>query len=366
MNWRNTLLLCMSVIVLVVVLAWPRNGGCASKEGFEANREYIYTPNRDTPEISMKIQINYVIDETIKLFEFFKRKRGLVYRPPAPLPEPPVQDDMYVDDSDEALGLSAPAPAGAPREKFVGDITLDVDENKEYQGNITTLDLANKYNKFKENIDAELDKSFALYFLKENVTTAHFTRFAEAVSFYTNEYAYVQYFAVSPQDEYKPTQFVDTWRKLLKDNATSPGELENLKKTFYEMIGNSFLFTKFVEYFRNNAKMYAKKDDALFVVNAGIRHMKDLMGPTTTGFGASEFNTDALRLTNVSIIVSELFQLVLQSNKYPEFKYDYTQFVADYENSPKTPKPSVYLFLMKNPIALPAAPPLPTAKSGKK
>lgn len=355
MNWRNTLLLCMSVIVLVVALAWPRNRGCASKEGFETNREYTYTPNRATPEISTKLQINYVIDETIKLLEFFKRKQDLVYRKPAPLPDEPVKDEQYVDDSDDVLGIGAPAPAPAPApsETFVGDITLDTDENKEYEGSITTLDLANKYNKFKQGIDAELDKSFALFFQKENVTTAHFTKFVETISFYNDEYAYVQYYAISTQDEYKPTQFVDTWKRLLKASANSPGELENLKKTLYEMIGNAFLFTKLMEYFRNNAKMYTKKDDALFIINAAIRHAKDLLGPTTTGFGASEFNTDALRLTNVSIIVSELFQLLLQSDKYPQFKYDYNKFISDYEHAPDIPKPSVYLFLMKNPIALP-------------
>ena len=363
MNWRNTLVLCMSVIILVCVFIWlvfrPTSILCrritTKSEGFEENNKYTYTPDRDAPNVNIDIYVNYVVDETIKLLEFFKDKRGLVYRPPPALEEPPIQDAEYVDDSDAVLG-TAPAPAPVKQESFEDNQptshdpeSLDPDVNTEYEGKFTMLDLANKYAKFKDSLETELDKMFGMYFKKDAVDEPIFVKFGEACNFYTEEYAYVHYYVVSPTEKYQPSLFLEKWTNLLK-TAKTDEELDDLKKTFYDIIGDSFLYTKLIEYYKTNYKMYNKKDDALFLINTGIQHLKRL-GSVPTGAGMSDMHADALRLTEVSIIVSELFKLLLEGEKYTHFKYDYPQFVMDYENAPKRPKNSLYLFFVKNPMS---------------
>lgn len=349
MNWRNTTVLYISIVLFIgiCIYLFPRWGRIDTKyEHFEANTEYTYTPNRDTPDKSMKLHVNYVVDETIKLFEFFKEKRGLIYRRPPPLAEPPVVDDPYVDDSD-AVFASASAPAPAPAQETFTSMIEDQRpaDNPEYEGKTSMLDLANKYAKFKTGLEEELDKMFAVYFKPGNQWST--TKFGEACSFYTKEYAYVQYYVVSPDTNYEPNQFLDIWTKLLKKSDTN---LDELKKEFYAVIGDSFLYTKLVEYFKSNAKMHPSTDDALFIINTGIQHLK-YMGDVTS----THINKDAVRLTNVSVIVSELFQLVMEGNKYPQFKYDYKQFVDDYTHSSTRPKNSLYLFMLNNKPKLPTA-----------
>lgn len=362
MNWRNTLLLCMSVIALILLLfLWPKFT-CSSKEGFEANNKYVYTPNRATPDVSINIYVNYLLDETVKLLEFFKKQKDLVYKPPTPIAEPPIKDEPYIDDSDAILGNEvAPSPSTMTTvsETFTDSLrqdTPDLDANPEYEGKLSMLDLANKYAKFRENLDGELDKVFAVYFKEENILDNYFTKFGEAMNYYSREYAFVHYFVVSAKDiNYQPTLFLDTWKTLLKNSAKSPNELEELKKTFYDIIGPSFLYSKLIEYYKTNAKMYNKKDDALFLINTAIQHVKYIAKLPDT-FGSKSFQSDALRMTDVSIIVSGILGLVMEGNKYPYFKYDFKQFMTDYKNAPTTSKESIYLFMMEHPLVFPSTP----------
>lgn len=369
MNWRNTILLGVCIILLVIILYIYTNSSYLlfPKEGFETNSKYTYIPDKSNPTISIPIYVNYVIDETVNMLSFFKNKKGLIYIPPPKIPDTPPPEEKYVDDSDEVLGTpstSATAPetfTGGKKEAFTGEIEF----SKEYQADVAAMDLTTKYLKFRDNLEKELDSLLSPVFQLSNLEkdlNGLITKLKTTLEFFNREYSYVNYYVIQSDHsgDYKPNVFIDEIVKLVKQSKSSQSELDDLKKMVYSIIGRSYLYTKMVEHYKQNVKMYTKNDDALFIINSGIQHLKTMdyselkrdgqyiqFGNTTT-----QIHYDGIRLTEVSCIVSELFKLVVD-NKITQFKYDYKQFVDDYKHDTNTPKNSVYLFMLNHPPQFP-------------
>jgi hypothetical protein len=362
----------------------------SSKEGMgstDTNKVYTYYPDKMNPNLKKNVRINYLIKETTDMLVFLKNRQKLVFVPP-PEPEDPPEpaDEPYVDNEPSLESSVAesqtPAPATtttpttttttpAPSEPVKESLeSMSPEEEAEYNKKPDQLDLHKKYETFRNanTLTSEMEKVFGEMFNSEKLKHDEETiykKFITNIEYYNTAYNLTKYFVIQPITD---TRFDKKWfslyiAALVRKHKNDQTALDEIKTSFYKMIDSTFSFNKLCSYFKENSKIYNTKDDALYLINTAINHLKQLNytellsnNNTNVYFIESDKNDakndvillDALKYTDIACIMYDLM-VVVSKRSSPHLAFTFSEFKTSYKTFVEENKiDSFYLFLMNN------------------
>lgn len=351
----------------------------SSKEGMtstDTNKVYTYYPDKMNPNLKKNVRINYLIKETIDMLVFVKKRQNLIYIPPPEPVEPPLPpDEVYVDNEPS---IESSIAAASPPEDPTAAVTstqeslenMSPEEEAEYSKKIELIDLHKKYENFRNanTLASEMDKVFGDMFnsekLKQDEETIY-NKYRKNIAYYNTAYNLTKYFVIQPIHD---TLFDKNWftlyiAALVRKHKNDQTALDQIKTTFYKIIDTTFSFHKLCTYFKENNKIYNTKDDALYLINTAINHLKqtnytELLSNDGKNVYFVESDKsdlkndvillDALKYTDVACIMYDLMVIVSKQSS-PHLSFTFSEFKKMYKTYVKENKiNSFYLFLMKN------------------
>lgn len=380
----------------------------STKEGMslsDTNTEYIYYPDKSNPNLKKPVKINYLLKETTDMLVFFKNKQNLIYIPP-PVPvevEPPVVD-TYIDDTPSAEDAFAPPsettatpssntsssntttqttgttnPAQTVSSPTTAPITTPTptpeesdspEYENEYSKPLQSLDIYVKYDIYRNDISLsnELEKLYGEMFNSDNLKVDEesiYKRFQTNVSYYDTAYNYVNHFLIQKVNNkvFKKNEFALYIINLVRNNKNSQPVLDEIKTVFFKIINPSIGFNRLCTYFKDNRKIYSTKDDALFIINTALKHLKtanysELQSKNGNVYFTTEDKDDmenrtilldTIKYTNIACIVYDLVLLIAYKVS-PHLYISFDEFVRSYkEYATQNSIDSFYLFLIMNP-----------------
>jgi hypothetical protein len=360
--------ICIICIELVAFLIPSSKEGMVSTD---TNKVYTYYPDKMNPNLKKNVRINYLIKETIDMLVFLKKNQNLVYvPPPEPVEPPPPPDPPYVDNEPtlESSLAESQTPATTPAKESLENMSPE--EEAEYSKKIELLDIHKKYENFRnENtLLVEMDKVFGDMFNSEKLKLNEepiFQKFQTSIEFYNTPYNLVKYFVIQPiSDRLFDKQWFTLYIvALVRKHKEDQTALDQIKTSFYKIIDSAFSYHKLCTYFKENSKIYNTKDDALYLINTAINHLKqtnytELLSNNGKNVYFVENDKsdrenevvllDALKYTDVACIVYDLM-VIISKQSSPHLIFTFKDFRRTYEifvNEQKTE--SFYLFLMEN------------------
>jgi hypothetical protein len=259
-------------------------------EGFnDKNIEFTYTPKKPngilTP--SIRFAINDFIRETVEVPECLK-----IYKR---LPKP-------VD----ASSSSAPRP------------------EDEYADAPTTLGIYKKYTSMQEKETELMDTQFGDLFRKDVIAASGLNAFLDKVEktmlVQNRFHGFIQYACVFPQKDYPFTEFSDYFGKLIYRYKDREMQLNEIKTFMYKVLWPVYLHSKFTEHFKTNQSLYAKKDDAMYLLNVTRDTLQkiniDEFPHRETERNVYVFKEDAVNFADPSITVESLTLFTMISMLY--------------------------------------------------
>ena len=412
MNKSLLLIFLIVFFILMICIHIYNTWFQSTKEGMgssDINVEYTYYPNKTNPNLKKPVKINYLVKETTDMLVFLKKKQNLIYVPP-PEPvevEPPVVDD-YTDDTPSAEAAFAPppdpnapqpaptagttttttgattgstgtvtttttvspAPAPAPAPVPAPEEPESPEFENEYSKPLQSLDIYAKYDNYRNpnSMTEELEKIYGEMFNSEKLKIDEETiykKFQTNIAFYNDAYNYTKHFLIQKihDKSYNKQEFTFYIIELVRKHKESQSVLDEIKSTFYKIIDTSFGFNRLCAYFKENRKIYTKKDDALFIINTALKHLKSAnYAEINSKNGNVHFTSedkddldnrivlfDAIKYTDVARIVYDLVLLI--AYKVSDHLYiSFDEFVRSYKEHVSSKQiDSFYLFLIENP-----------------
>lgn len=339
----------------------------------DSNTEYKYYPDAHKTTVFKKVRINYLLKETIEGLIFLKNTKKLIYVPPPPkeikgemIPEGTYQEDPSTANiSTEEMMRTEGGEDVAAQFETMGSMA---DYSAEYSSNVNKMDLYMKYSEYESRVDAELEKDFGDVFNAENMATAPsaiFDTFAKNMKYYDDAYNYSKYFVIEPLNrrKYEEDAFQKYFVELIKKHSNSQSDLDQIKAEFYKIIKPTYLYSKLCNYFKENVNVYNKKDDALIIINLGIRILRETKYADLKTKGNRVYclktdemdmvnqvmDVDAIKLADIACVVYPIVVFIAYGvNEH--FKLPFKYFYDHYKKHMAEKKiDSFYVFLMDNP-----------------
>jgi hypothetical protein len=272
-------------------------------EGFET-KTYTYYPDREKAVNGVGFSPDDLHRESIFLLKFFKQRKHLVSEksttpaisildaprmsPAAKRPEiPPINfDDLQKSlkmqaDSDAKKDNDSKSPASEDKkEQLTG-----MDDMAEYGDVlISNMDIYKYYSNLADNEADLMNKKFDSFFTAKTWAdneAATKNAFTTVLQPYDDVYEPVKFhFMQTPNENVRMSRpFTTYWISIVKKYRESPTKLKELKKTFYEIMKPTFVFSALFAEYKNNLGKYSDKTDALFLINKAIDVLSETPKP---------------------------------------------------------------------------------------
>lgn len=260
-----------------------------TREGFNTNNnEYTYYPKKvdRLQDVSAKFFINDFIRDVLEVPECIK-----IYK--------------------QLMPASDPTSANAQPEYTTQSIS-DTNIYKKYNSGF--LD--------ETKGDEMMNHKFGVLFKKETfivpntksqvVELKDFKKKVEEIMDFENKlHNFIKYSTIQPFDApFSFTEFSDYFATVLYKYREKPQQLEQIKTFVYKLIRPLYLYSKFIEHFIANQKVYTEKDDILYVLNETSELLKKVkieeFSHSSSDKNVYIFQEDSENVSNKTLTVDSL------------------------------------------------------------